>query len=70
MSNEAKYRFHARMIAQSNAMQVCRDKLMSAETQIENLIDDSNPNKDALRDMKNIQDLLLQARIVIEEANK
>lgn len=70
MSNETTYRFHARMIAQSNAMQICRDKLMSAETLIENLIDGSNPNKDALRDLKNIQDLLLHARIVIEEGNK
>lgn len=70
MNNELGYRFHARMIMQSNAMQACRDKIASAETQLENLIDESNPNKDALRDLKSVQDLLVHARVVIEEANK
>lgn len=70
MSNEFRHRLQARVTFKDLAIQIAREKLCSAETQIESLIDESNPNKDALRDMKNVQDLMLQARIVLEEANR
>lgn len=70
MTNEAGYRFHTRMVAQPNAMQICRDKLVQAETQLEPLIDNSNLDRDVLAALKNVQDLVLHGRIILEEANK
>lgn len=70
MRDELGYKFHSRMTIQSAAIDTARDKLISAETHLESLIDDSNPNKDALAAMKEIQSLIVHARVVIEEANK
>ena len=70
MRDELGFKFHARMVMQSNAMTTVREKLWSIETHLESLIDDSNPNKDALAALKDIQSLVVQSRVIIEEANR
>lgn len=70
MRDELGYRFHSRLNIFCYCTQIALEKLGSAETHLESLIDDSNPNKDALVALRNVQDLIVQSRVILQEANK